>query len=560
MEHVYPHIISKVEDWPVAKISQNRSQFISELNVFVEERLSENFGDNLNELISKTIYLENQRIRSNPWKVDPADDRQYWKNIAEELEEIALRPDRKELELKILQRIINRYSEEIVGHFIPKTFQFSRIFLTSFFKRIFNSYFAKGKWRWGTKADLQNKIKLVGDVDKVRSLFKKGTVVVLPTHYSNLDSIMVGYAIDSNVGIPAFSYGAGLNLYNVEIIAYFMNRLGAFRVDRRKKNPIYLECLKSMSSYSLLQGVNSIFFPGGTRSRSGITEDKLKLGLLSSAIEAQRLNLVNNTDKKIFIVPLNLGYHFVLEAGFLVEQHLQSIAKEKYVRPKTKGWTLSRALKLAKALYTKDSEVFMSFGDPMDILGNKVDANGVSYDKFGHEVDLSDYFRLGDEYNTNSQRESVYTKLLGDAVVTAYRKNNVILSSNIISFAAWLIYFDENKDIELYTLLQSANIPLKIDKNFFSLVVAELVKLCVEMRNSDEMRLSPVVADGDIDSIISHGIKHLGLFHASAVLKWDDKNSLVTDNLKLLYFYHHRMVNYGLEEKLDIKLLSQKIN
>ena len=31
---------------------------------------------------------------------------------------------------------------------------------------------------------------------------------------------------------------------------------------------------------SLIEGINHIFFPGGTRSRSGAIEDKLKLGLL----------------------------------------------------------------------------------------------------------------------------------------------------------------------------------------------------------------------------------------------------------------------------------------
>ncbi|MBK7635043.1 MAG: 1-acyl-sn-glycerol-3-phosphate acyltransferase [Saprospiraceae bacterium] len=83
----------------------------------------------------------------------------------------------------------------------------------------------------------------------------------MPTHYSNLDSIMIGYAIDSNVGLPSFSYGAGLNLFNVEIVGYFINRLGAFKVDRRKKNPIYLEMSEIYGSYSIIKGVNCLFFP-----------------------------------------------------------------------------------------------------------------------------------------------------------------------------------------------------------------------------------------------------------------------------------------------------------
>ena len=79
---------------------------------------------------------------------------------------------------------------------------------------------------------------VAGKTDSIRTLIKDHTVVVVPTHFSNLDSILIGYAMDAMMGLPSFSYGAGLNLYNTGYTAYFMNRLGAYRVDRRKKNPI----------------------------------------------------------------------------------------------------------------------------------------------------------------------------------------------------------------------------------------------------------------------------------------------------------------------------------
>ena len=111
----------------------------------------------------------------------------------------------------------------------------------------------------------------------------------------------------------AFVYGAGLNLFGIRALAYFMNKLGAYKVDRRKKNLPYLETLKTYSTLAMTNGCNSLFFPGGTRSRSGAIEDKLKLGLLGTAMEAQRLNYLNNgaEAKKIFVVPVVFGYNFV---------------------------------------------------------------------------------------------------------------------------------------------------------------------------------------------------------------------------------------------------------
>lgn len=550
MTQIFPHLIPEVADWPVAKQSKDRANFIKELDQFVEKQVLETNKGNLYDLISKSIYLENQRIKLNPWKVDPPDEKLYWKNISAELEVSVHSEEREERELNLLKKIIHRYNEEIVGHFSPGTFRFSRIFLLSFFKRIFNKYFDKGQWRWGNKAQLQQKIKVKGNVELIRTLFEKGTVVILPTHYSNLDSIMVGYAIDTNVGLPHFSYGAGLNLYNVEMVAYFINRLGAFRVDRRKKNPIYLECLKSMAGYSVLKGVNCLFFPGGTRSRSGQTEDKLKLGLISSLIEAQRLHIENNEDRKIFVVPLNIGYHFVLEASHLIDQHLQLVGRDKYKRTKSGGPTFGSIFKFIKDIYGKSSEVYMSFGEPMDVFGNKVDNDGKSFDKFGHIVDTKDYLTFAGELSTNSQRESIYAKLLGESVVEAYSKYNVILSSNVVAFCAFHIIYEEYKETGLLQLVNQKYKTFSITADSLEEKVRIVVNLILDKKNKDLVTISDESWD-NVSDLIKEGVYKLGIYHAASVLKPDKKNNLVCEDIRLLYFYHNRLTNYGLEELMD---------
>ncbi|MBL0018420.1 MAG: 1-acyl-sn-glycerol-3-phosphate acyltransferase, partial [Bacteroidetes bacterium] len=127
------------------------------------------------------------------------------------------------------------------------------------------------------------------DPEAVRALLHEivERVILVPTHFSNLDSIVIGWAIET-LGLPAFTYGAGINLFGHPILAYFMSRLGAFRVDRRKKNKAYLTVLKSYSEEVLLRKGHMLFFPGGTRSRSGSLESRFKLGLLGTAIETQR--------------------------------------------------------------------------------------------------------------------------------------------------------------------------------------------------------------------------------------------------------------------------------
>ena len=227
--------------------------------------MKELHGKKLNDVVAKTIYLERIRIKEEPWKVDPPNERVFWNRLRKKLRIKGLdknKEESKEVNIEILQKIIYRYSEEIVGTFRKGVFIFARRFLKLFFSRLLNTAAGRNLNRIiGTKHDITEKLLAKGEIEQVRALMKKGTVVIVPTHFSNLDSILIGYAMDSILGLPSFSYGAGLNLYNTGYTAIFMNRLGAYRIDRRKKNPIYLQTLFSFSSLAIQRGTNSFVFP-----------------------------------------------------------------------------------------------------------------------------------------------------------------------------------------------------------------------------------------------------------------------------------------------------------
>ncbi len=293
----YPPILPDINDWPIFKLSEDRKTFTEELEHFTLDKVEHFHKENLTDLLAETIYLEKIRIKEEPWKVDPPNERQFWSRIKKRLVKYSVDKDESisaQNNTYLLKQIIHRYALEIVGTFRINTFLFARKFLTWFFNQLLQASFWKIRLKGGKKRLVQ-KLLVKGDIDHVRSLAQKGTLIIVPTHFSNLDSILIGYVLDAVTGLPAFSYGAGLNLYNTGYTAYFMNRLGAYRVDRRKKNKIYLETLKSMSSLSIQRGTNSIFFPGGTRSRSGAIENKLKMGLLGTVVEAQRAMIQRNS-------------------------------------------------------------------------------------------------------------------------------------------------------------------------------------------------------------------------------------------------------------------------
>jgi len=505
-------------------------------------------------MIGKTAYLEQIRIKEEPWKIDPPNERSFWKKIQKRLVKTALdqKPEQaKAANKELLTSIVNTYAEEIVATFRIKTFEFARKFLTWFFSRLLNTAASRNIKRiFSRKHRLSERMKISGEIEKVRSLMKKGTVIILPTHHSNLDSVLIGYIMDTFGGLPHFSFAAGLNLYNTGYTAYFINRVGAYRLDRRKKNPVYLETLKAMSNLAIQRGTNCIIFPGGTRSRSGHLEKKLKMGMMGTAVEAQRALAAKGTDEKVFIVPVVVGYHFVLEAPYLVENHLRQTGKERYINVKDSSYSFRKVLKFAWNYFSNGSEILLTFGKPLDVLGNFVDAEGGSADQFGNPIDIKDYFTKDGVVNKDLQRDRQYTQILADRVVERFFADNVVLSSHAIAFLMFNILKAQNTHLDLYGLLR---LPSEDFEFPLEMVIKAMEVLQTELKvleAAGKAKLSKEI-HWEAEALIKEGLKFLGVFHAQAPLKINKAGNIISESFKLLYFYHNRLDHYHLDEKIN---------
>src|SRR5690554_6217760 len=275
IKHQYEPILPKKDEWPIVKLSKSRKAFINMVAEESKEKILEVTGDSvelLREELETTLYRERLRIKQNPWLIDPDDESAFWSQVKSSLvaisSDLSLSQDQKKDKYEaILEDITLRYTEEIASNFKHSHYKVTRRVVKFGFARLLNTARGKGiKSLFSRRYSLQDKIQIIDETDQLRDLASKGTIVMTPTHFSNLDSILIGWIINT-LGLPPFIYGAGLNLFNIEIFAYFMNALGAYKVDRRKKNHPYLETLKTYSSEAIQFGCHSLFFPGGTRSR-----------------------------------------------------------------------------------------------------------------------------------------------------------------------------------------------------------------------------------------------------------------------------------------------------
>jgi glycerol-3-phosphate O-acyltransferase len=399
----------------------------------------------LADLLADTVFHERKRLES-----DGGDDA-----YVAAVEEAAhtLRDMRRPAMQASLDALVSAYAHEIHNAFSPRTYGFATRILPGALTRLLSA--SRARDLVFGDVDPGSRIRVDGPLERLRRMSETSTLILAPTHVSNLDSPLLGYALYA-AGLPPFAYGAGLNLFSNPVMAFFMERLGTYTVDRRKRNRLYKETLKDYSIEILRRGCHSLFFPGGTRSRSGRLERQLKKGLLGTGLAAWQENLAEGRpNADVFIVPCTLSIGLVLEAETLIADALAEEGKQRYIimddefsEPRTVASFVRRLLQL-------DAAVHVVFGEPMDIAGNPVDEQGRSLDPHGNVVDRRGYVCDRDgRVVADEQRDHVYTERVAVRLSEAYHRDFVVQPTHLAAWAAWEALRARHQGLDTWRLVR----------------------------------------------------------------------------------------------------------
>jgi 1-acyl-sn-glycerol-3-phosphate acyltransferase len=193
-----------------------------------------------------------------------------------------------------------------------------------------------------------------GPLAELRALARDTTLVLAPTHASNLDSIILGL-VSARAGLPPFAYAAGKHIFRNPLFATLMRRLGAFQLDPDRLDRLYLRVVNVYMHELLARGYHTVVFPSGTRCRSGEVESTVKLGLLGAAVHVAR---------PVRIVPVTMTYQIVPEAEHLIAYYLAGRSHERIVGDELFVW--GRLRDTANRLRRLDQRVAVRFDQPID--------------------------------------------------------------------------------------------------------------------------------------------------------------------------------------------------
>ena len=184
-------------------------------------------GDNTLEYVLNDVAF-NEIRRLEAGKNGHGEATARWRDLSRRL--LTMSDEDKQSELRALVR---HYGKDIVGNFDPRVYRFATGIGPSLLGFVFNPVGSLGE---GVAAlrHLDARITADGDIDLARMCAERGTIVVTPTHSSNMDSPAIGLGL-VRAHLPPTTYGAGKNLFTNPFISFFMRNLGAYRVDRRLK-------------------------------------------------------------------------------------------------------------------------------------------------------------------------------------------------------------------------------------------------------------------------------------------------------------------------------------
>ncbi|HZJ63067.1 MAG TPA: 1-acyl-sn-glycerol-3-phosphate acyltransferase, partial [Kofleriaceae bacterium] len=382
-------------------------------------------GDaSLEYVLNDVAYCEIRRLEAGNGK-SAAIDR--WRDLSRRL--LAMTEADKQDELRDLVR---HYGRDVVGNFDPRVYRFATGVAPSLLGFVFSPI---GSLREGMKAmrNLDARIHADGELDVAHACAERGTLIVTPTHSSNMDSPAIGLGL-LRAGLPPTTYGAGKNLFSNPFISYFMRNLGAYRVDRRLKFELYKDVLKEYSTVLLEHGYHSLFFPGGTRCRSNIVEKNLKLGLLGTTVTAYK-NCVRDgaAHKRLYIVPVTINYRLVLEAETLIDDYLAETGKSRYIITDDEFSRIGRIVEFFRKIVVHEGSVVVRFGRPLDPFGNDITDDGESIDRAGRKIDPASFVRGADgEVSDDDQRDAEYTRALGRRLAAAYPRLTVLHATHLV--------------------------------------------------------------------------------------------------------------------------------
>ena len=469
---------------------------------------------------------------------DEARDRLgYWRSMIRRIGKMDDSEQRR-----VLHTIVTNMARDIAGNFDPRVYRFARKAAPRLIGGVMEPRRLTEGLIEGSPASLDRVLRVQGDLEQLRELQTRGTLVFVPTHSSNLDSIVLSQALEIS-GLSPVVYGAGKNLFTNPIISFFMHNLGAYRVDRRIRVSLYKHVLKLYSQVMIERGYHSLFFPGGTRSRSGMIERRLKLGLLGSGVEAFTTNRVRRVDRPVWFVPTTINYALVLEAETLIKDWLMEEGQARYIIEDDEFSQIDRWFAFFRKMVGMRGGCIIRFGEPIDPFGNRLGPLGGSVTPTGRSIDAGGYVEHRGTAVVDPARDAAYTRELGEVLGQRYEEDTVLMSTQVVAHVLFRDLVQSTPGMDLFARLRLRG-EVGLDVETLCRELGEARDRLLALERDGRVRTSEVVKEDSPQELLERALSFWNGYHDSTAARREGDRIIIGDPSLLLY-YQNRLVPFA---------------
>lgn len=500
---------------------QTRGDVIEAIARRASDRLGALPEAQVQDLLEDALYAERKRLERQP------DDGSYDAILAEVARSVVRggHGDR----IAAARGLVTAWAHEIHGRFSPRAYRVATRMVPPAVTALLSRRPRRLR-QWDLSLD--RRVRVSGDIGLVKDLCREATVILAPTHVSNLDSPLIGLALHM-AGLPPFVYGAGLNLFSNPMLGWWLRRLGAYTVDRTKRARLYKDTLKDYSTWCLTTRHHSLFFPGGTRARSGAVETRLKKGLLGTGIVAwQEMLAAGRTDPEVYVVPLTLSFQLVLEASTLIDDHLEEAGRQRYIIVDDESARPAHVASFTRRVLDLDASVVVHFGAPLDCIGQPVPVGHAERAEAAIARRAYVCDRRG-QVQADPQRDRVYTERLSSALVEAYPRGADIMSTHLCAAVAWRALADKLGTSDPFRLVRAPAGQRRIPRGELVSRIAQVQDRVREQAARGRWMCS---IDTAAEATLDTAVDRFGRFHKTRALTYEGQEVVLADSRLCLYY------------------------
>jgi glycerol-3-phosphate O-acyltransferase len=327
-------------------------------------------------------------------------------------------------------------------------------------------------------------------LDKVAEWAKRQPVVLVPSHRSYFDFVLLSWLFYQNHLMPP--HIAARENMAFGPFGFVFRRAGAFFLRRSFDDELYRAVFRAYVGHLVREGFTQEFFIEGGRSRTGKSLAP-RMGMLSWIIEG----FIDSRRRDLLFVPVGITYERLVEEGAMVGELEGGVKTDESVLG------LMRARKVLRRRF---GSVFVNFGEPIS-LARALEGRRALFQ--GEE----DAAKLGER--------RLFTEALGNDVV---ERINLAMVANATSVAACVVLAEARPGL-------------------FRTELAERMNQLVDLLKLQDVRLTPALASDaplyrdSIDFLLRLGLLHAENDPRGEIVYYEEKDRRALDVYRNVLFH-----------------------